>query len=94
MPLDINLLELVTFFVMVAGAAIWLKSTLAKQRHEELEELADTRGHRIQDLEKQVINLQEKVTHLEGRFQALQDLKVEAIANHVVEKLKAEGLTS
>ncbi len=71
----------------VLGLA-WLKSSLVKQRHEELEDLAATRGERNKDLEADVEALRTEVAELRGQFQAMQALKADEIAERVAALLK------
>jgi 50S ribosomal subunit-associated GTPase HflX len=80
-------IQIVGFAIAVAAAAVWLKSSLVKQRHEELENLAETRGHRVADLEHRVQELHDQVAELRGEVRAIQDLKAEEIADAVVAKL-------
>lgn len=62
-----------------------------EQRHrDELKELADTRGQRINDLESHIIRLEARIAKLEGAYEALQRFKVNEIANAVVAKLVGE----
>lgn len=81
----------VSVLVTVILGAVWVRSGLVKQRHEELEELAETRGHRIGDLEKQVAELRTEVAHLRGQVDALQALKVQTIVDGVILGLREEG---
>ena len=87
------LIQLVGFFIIVASAAVWLKSSLVKQRHMELEELADTRGKTIEDLKNKVASLESEMATLRGQMQALQGLKATEIADEVVARLsKLQGI--
>jgi cell division protein FtsB len=86
------LLQLAGFAVIVGGAAVWLLSALRKQRTDELQNLATTRGHRIEDLEAEIAELRREVAEVRGQMNALRDLKVEAMAAAVVDKLKQEGI--
>lgn len=61
--------------VMVVAAAVWLKSSLVKQRHQELENLAATRGERVGDLEARIEELRSKVAALRSEVDALYKLK-------------------
>lgn len=81
------IIELIGFGVLVIAGAVWLRSALAKQRHEELSELAATRGDRIRDLESHVTRLQEQVSGLQGQIDMLRALKTAEIAEGVVELL-------
>jgi TolA-binding protein len=87
-------LNLAGVAVAVVAAAIWLKSALVKQRHEELEQLAETRGNRIEDLKEEVDKLRTEVANLSGQIQAIQGLKTTEIITGVVTGLKAAGFTS
>lgn len=84
--------DIVAVLGAVILATVWLKSQLVKQRHQELEQLADTRGERIDDLEKRVEEQAAKVAALEAKIGALVDLKADDIANRVVDRLRETGL--
>lgn len=86
------LIQVAGFAITVGLAAVWLRSALVKQRHEELENLAETRGERVTDLEARVTELQQKVAELQGQMTAMQSLKASEIADAVVEKLKQNSL--
>jgi phage shock protein A len=86
------MVQIITFMVSVAAAAIWLRSALVKQRHEELEQLADTRGKRVEDLENKVGELRGEVENLKGQMQALRDLKAVEIAREVVAQLNQRDI--
>ena len=81
------ILQLLSFGVMVAAAAVWLKSALVKQRHEELQALVDTRGQRIKDQDERIQALELKVEKLAGQIEAIQRLKAIEIAEEVVARL-------
>lgn len=92
-------INLVGFAVVAAGAVFWLRSTFQKQRHEELAQLAETRGHRIQDQDDKIRRqddkirqLQDSVAELRGQMQAMQALKASEIADEVVVRLNASHL--
>jgi phage shock protein A len=86
------MVQIITFMVSVAAAAIWLRSALVKQRHEELEQLADTRGKRVEDLEDKVGELRGEMENLKGQMQALRDLKAMEIAREVVAQLNQRDI--
>lgn len=86
--MTVSPIELGLFVVAVVGAAVWLKSSLVKQRHEELENLAQTRGDRVADLETRVEELQREVSRLSAKYEVLEQLKAEDIAQAVVTKLR------
>jgi hypothetical protein len=89
MQWDISLLgELTGFAVIVAGATVWLRSALSKQRTKELELLAKTRGDRIEDQNDRIDALEETVGDLVAELRALTTLKVSEIADAVVVGLK------
>lgn len=89
---SLNWADIVTILVGVIVAAIWLKSALVKQRHEELEQLAETRGQRIKDQDAKIEQLSAKVDRLEGQIIQLQALKVTEIVDAVVEGLETRLL--
>lgn len=68
----------------VAVAALWTRSNLVKQRHEELEQLANTRGERIEDLQARIMELEAWKERMEGKIEALELLKVDQIVVGVV----------
>lgn len=76
--------------VLLVGFALgiaWLRSQLVRQRHMELEELANTRGLRVEDLEKRVAEQNERIIHLEGQMSAMISLKTAEIVDGVTEIL-------
>lgn len=79
---------LVVVVAAVAGAAVYIRSSLVQQRHRELKDLADTRADRIAELEKKVEEQGHKITQLEGQMQAIQAIKAKEIALEVVRMLK------
>lgn len=84
------IVEAIGFIVVVGASAVWLKSTLVKQRASELAELAETRGDRIADLESEVHLLELRISKLEGAYQALQTIKATEIADEVVARLNKQ----
>ena len=89
--LDLGIIiQIVSFFIIVAAAAVWLRSTLVKQRHEELEALAETRGERIKDQDARIRELELKVEKLAGQIEAIQKIKATEIADEVVSKLRSQ----
>ncbi len=74
----LTVIGLVVFIGTVAGAAMYITSSVVKQKHHELEVLADTRGDRIIDLEKE-----------NDKLRGLQGLKAVEIADEVVARLVA-----
>lgn len=82
-----GLIQFATFFVMVALSAVWLRSSLVKQRQSELAELANTRGDRIEDLEKELRAMEIRLSTLEGAYAGLQAMKATEIADEVMTRL-------
>ena len=72
--------EVLAVMAAVAAAAIWLRSTLVKQRHKELEDLADTRGERIHDLHTEITELRAEMNELRGELNAIKNLKMRELA--------------
>jgi TolA-binding protein len=87
------LVNLLGFAAVVFAGVVYLRSALVKQRHEELEQLAETRGNRIEDLKEEVDKLRTEVANLSGQIQAIQGLKTTEIITGVVTGLKAAGFT-
>jgi TolA-binding protein len=85
-----NFSQMINIGIILAGLAagvVYIKSSLVKQRHEELESLSETRGFVIQDLRSEIEDLRREVAELRGQYNALQALKVDQIANAVIAKL-------
>lgn len=80
-------LEIIVFAVTVALAAVWLRSSIAKQRTTELASLAETRGHTIDDLRSEMHSLRAEVAELKGALQALESMKVQEMADRAVEAI-------
>jgi len=57
---------------------------------DEWKELAEVRGETIDDMEGRLQKLEDRITHLEGAYAAMQSLKATEIADEVVARL--EGL--
>jgi len=76
--------------VAVIASAIWLKAALVRQRHEELELLAETRGERIKDQEARILELERAVAEMRGQMQAIQALKATEIADQVIAQLNTQ----
>lgn len=71
----------------IIGGAAYLKSALVRQRNDELQQLAETRGETIKDLRAEVEDLRRDVAHLTGMVTALNGIKANEIADLVVAKL-------
>lgn len=84
------LLQFAGFAVVVGGASVWLRSQLAKQNHEEVQELADTRGHRIEDLEKEVASLRREMQVQNAKWEAKFELLNGEFAQILAVKVAAE----
>lgn len=73
---------------------LWVLLTKARIRGgdvaaDEWRKVAEAREERIAELEAHVASLEERIVKLEGKYEALADLKVEQIADRVVERLVA-----
>lgn len=88
-----ELWQLISILTAIVGGAVYIKSSLVRQRSDELSELAATRGDRILDLEAEVHRMQERIAKLEGAYEALEGLKVDKIADAVVARLVGEDLS-
>lgn len=65
----------------VIGAAVWLRSSLVKQGHAELLELAETRGERIEDLQAEIDELRKEMHEMRGEMKFLHEMKTKEIAS-------------
>lgn len=81
------LVEVVAFAVTIGAAAVWLRSSIAKQRTSELAGLAETRGFVIDDLRSELHALRGEVAELKGALQALENMKVQEMADRAVEAI-------
>lgn len=81
------LVQLAVGVVVLGGLAAAVYSGLRRDRHKELQALADTRGERIDDLEDTVARLVTKVDKLEADLAAQARLVTEDIAARVAELL-------
>lgn len=78
------LVEIGLILTGIIVAAVYIKSALVRQRHEELEDLAETRGQRVDDLKDKVADLSQRLATMEGKIEALEQLKVDQIVAGVV----------
>lgn len=83
----VALQQFIGFVVVVALAAIWVRSALVKQHHRELEELVETRGNRISDLKAQIDRQGAEIKQLQAKVTALDDLFTSDIAERVAAKV-------
>lgn len=90
---------LITVLAGIGAAAIYIVSQVRRTRTEELASLAQTRAERIRDLEAHIIRLEsearktnDRVSKLEGAYEALMNFKVQEIADAVVAKLVGDPL--
>lgn len=68
-------------------AAVWMRSSIARQRTGELAELVETRGNTIQDLREEIELLRVEVATLRGAVAALEKLRSEEIAAKTAETI-------
>lgn len=80
-PVVINM---TLFASVLIGAAVYIRSGVQKQAHNEVENLAETRGEIITDLRTEVQQLKEQLSRMEGRIDALENMNTEAIIEGVV----------
>lgn len=89
---------LATFAAVVAGGVFYVRSEVAKAKASELKQLADTRGLRIEDLEKKMARVEAAwaadskqfkadIARLQGQIEAYQSIKAEEIAVEVARLL-------
>ena len=97
MTIDLPGLINVALFAGIVGAAvIYLTSQARKANQQETADLADTRGHKIQDLEDEIQEMREHIFRLDGqvelllsqRFEELTDGIAEKVANKVIDVIK------
>ncbi len=81
------IVTVVLFIGTVAAAAVYVRSAIAKQTHEELEDLAQTRGEANADLRREIDELRQRVTALETERDVIRSLKAEEIADLTAGKL-------
>lgn len=84
-------LQFVAFLFVVAGAVVWLRATIRRTNHEELEKLASTRGERIDDLEQTVRRLEAELARTNARLDLMTSEFAREIAVQVIEHVKEIG---
>lgn len=82
--------SIILIIVLIIGGFVYLRSSLTKQSHDELADLAETRGETIDDLRTELHELQAKVALLEGQMQAIQSIKAREIAVEVARFLRSD----
>jgi hypothetical protein len=85
------LLNFVLVVLVVVPTGFAVHRSLLKQKNEELESLARTRGEALHDRDERIESLELRVEHLEGMMEAIQRIKSEEIAVEVVRLLKGES---
>jgi len=81
------LFTVIGFAVVVFGAAVYLKSETQRSNNQELKDLVDTRGEKIDDLRIEMKEMRREMDEMRGQMKLLQSLKAEEIAQRVVELL-------
>ena len=81
-------LQAAVFIILGVAGIAYLVSVVRKDSQRETQELANTRGKRIDDLEKEVRRLRDKVENLQGALEAYQRIKAEEIAVEVARLLE------
>jgi membrane protein implicated in regulation of membrane protease activity len=79
------LIGLVMFGAVIVAASIYIRSAIRKEHHDEVEDLAETRGKVIQDLRDKVARLEEQVQNQQGQIDMLREMKTQEIVEGVVE---------
>ena len=81
------LISFVLFSGVAASALVVGISQVRKQRADELEDLADGRGKKIEDLESELATLRADLKKVEGQLEAYQSIKAQEIALEVARML-------
>lgn len=81
-------LQFAAFLFVIAGAVVWLRATVSRTNHEELEKLASTRGERIDDLEETVRRLESELAKTNARLDLMTTEFAREIAIQVIEHVK------
>lgn len=81
------LIEVGAIVTSIVLAAVWLRSSVAKQRTSELAALVETRGKTINDLRDEINNLRQEVASLRGAIDALERMRSEEIAARAAEAI-------
>ena len=88
MPDSTILWQVVGFLIVVVGAAIWVRSSVAKVRCTETERLAAVRKEALEDLRGKVSELEKTVERQQGQIDMLRTMKTGEIIDGVVDGLK------
>lgn len=97
----VNFWNLIVVLGAMAAGVVYIRSALVKQRHDELEALASTRGDRIADLQQElaaikaayqteISELKGQVRELRGQMDAVQVIKAQEIALEVARLLSQQ----
>jgi uncharacterized protein YlxW (UPF0749 family) len=81
-------LQIAVFVILGVAGVAYLVSIVRRESTKETRELAKTRAGRIDDLEKEVARLRDKVENLQGALEAYQRIKAEEIAIEVARLLE------
>lgn len=94
MTFDITiLLNSLVFAGIIAVAVVYLRSQVQRQAHREVEDLAETRGNRITDLQTEITEMKTVLDRMQGQIDGLYSLKTEEIiegVNHGIRNLVIE----
>ena len=74
----------IAFAGILAAASVYIRSGIRKEHHEEVEDLAETRGKVIQDLREKVDRLEELIANQQGQIDMLRAMKTQEIVDGVV----------
>ena len=81
------LIEVGAILSGIVLAAVWLRSSIVRQRTSELAALVETRGNTITDLREEIAGLRQEVASLRGAVDALERLRSEEIAAKAAEAI-------
>lgn len=89
MTFDITvLMNSLVFAGIIAVAVVYLRSQVQRQAHQEVEDLAETRGNRITDLQTEIADMQTVLARMQGQIDGLYSLKTEEIIEGVTNGIR------
>lgn len=82
------MLAITAFGIIVVGGGVSLRARTAKDRHEELQDLANVRKDRIELLEEKQMEQEREIADLRAEVRVLKDTFTQGLIDGVVDGIK------